>query len=80
MFVLMFFIFFFLNYFGICKILYESIERKCIFDFVDKEIYRMLAVRRDQYKYVVLKVKYIGDIIIVIQYVKVVKVIIGILI
>lgn len=66
-----------LNYFGICKISHESTERKCTFDSADKETYRMLAARRDQYKHAALKAKHTGDITTATQHVKVAKVTIG---
>lgn len=77
MFASMFFISFLLNYFGICKISHESTKKKCTFDSADKETYRMLAARRDQYKHAALKAKHTGDITTATQHVKVAKVTIG---
>lgn len=67
----------FLNYIGICKISHESTEKICTFDSADKETYRMLAARRDQYKHAALKAKHTGDITTATQHVKVAKVTIG---
>lgn len=77
MFASMFFISFLLNYIGICKISHESTEKICTFDSADKETYRMLAARRDQYKHAALKAKHTGDITTATQHVKVAKVTIG---
>lgn len=54
-----------------------KVQRKCTFDSADKETYRMLAARRDQYKHAALKAKHTGDITTATQHVKVAKVTIG---
>lgn len=52
-------------------------REKMHFDSADKETYRMLAARRDQYKHAALKAKHTGDITTATQHVKVAKVTIG---